>query len=288
MDNFTFKRKNHKQEKIIVILVMIFSFIMIGIFSYLLYLDIMSKPLIDYPKYTLSTTDWTSGNVIITILNEDKNIGSYSFDGGKNYQDTNTYEVIENGEFYIVVKDVNGRTSKTLPVSINIIDKEAPIISFENNTTIQAGSNFSLRYGVQAYDNGSGLSSNYVVTPSSIDTNVPGTYDFTYTVFDKVGNYTEKTRKIIVADVIRGTTYYRYRDAKIENYQCSDYSCNCVVVDSNKLNRTCPSGYVFNEPDKCCQTCYKTCKRTVWGEWSEWSTKKVTPTATREVETKVE
>ena len=287
MNNSSFQRKKHKNAKIIIILIMIFSFIMIGIFGYFLYLDIKNRPLVDYPKYTLSTTTWTSSNIIITVLNDEGNISSYSFDGGKNFQESNIYEVPENGEFYIVVKDINGRTSKMVPVSINIIDKEAPIISFENNTTVKLNSNFSLRNGVLCYDNDSGLNSNYVTVPDKIDTSIPGEYIVKYTAFDKVGNYTEKERKIIISD-IKGTTYYRYRDATIESYQCDGYACNCVVTESAQINKNCPSGYTFNEPDKCCQTCYKTCKKTTWGEWSEWSTKKIEPNGTREVETKVE
>lgn len=287
MNNSSFQRKNHKREKIIICLILVISIIMFGVFSYLLYLNIKNKPLIDYPKYTLSTTDWTSDNVVITVLNDDNKIGSYSFDGGKTYQEFNTYEVSENGEIYLTVKDINGKDSKMVPISINKIDKEPPIINFEVNTTIQVGSRFSLRNGVNVSDSGSGLSNNYVITPDSIDTNVPGEYIFKYTAFDKVGNYSEKARKITVTDV-KGTTYYRYRDGKIIYNKCEPYLCNCVVSDTAKLNGSCPAGYTFNEPNNCCQTCYKTCKEIEWGEWSEWSTDKVTPNTTREVETKVE
>lgn len=287
MNHSTFQRRNRKKEKIIVICIMIFSIIMIGVFSYLLFLNIKSRPLIEYPRYTLSTTEWTSSNVVITVNTEDGNISAYSFDGGKNYQEANSYEVLTNGDFYIMVKDINGRTSKMIPISIRNIDKDVPIITFEATTTVQLGSNFSVRTGVSAYDEGSGLNSNYVVTPNSINTSVPGEYIVRYTAFDKVGNYTEKERKIIISD-IQGKTYYRYRDATIETYQCEPYMCNCVNSTSALQNKTCPTGYTFNEPDKCCQTCYKTCKRTVWGEWSEWTHQKVTASAMREVETKVE
>ena len=287
MNYSTFQRKNHKKAKIIVICLMAFSVIMIGIFGYLLYLDIQNRPLIEYPKYHLSTTDWTSDNVTITVDSEDGKISSYSFDGGKNYQESNSYEVLTNGDFYLIVKDIHGRTSNMIPISIKNIDKDSPIISFENTTTVQLGSNFSLRSGVNAYDEGSGLSSNYVVTPDSIDTSIAGEYTVHYTAFDKVGNYTEKERKIIVSD-IQGRTYYRYRTATVESYQCEPYMCNCVTSSAALQSQTCPTGFTFNEHDKCCQTCYKTCKRTVWSEWSEWSQEKVTATATREVETKVE
>ncbi len=286
--NQGFAKKNHKKEKLILIGIIIFSVIMILLFSYLLVVSIKNQPLVKYPKYTLSTTEWTSSNVIITVDAEGGNISYYSFDGGKNYQDSNVYEVPSNGEFYIVVKDINGRTSKMTPVSIQNIDKDAPIITFEGTTTVQLGSRFSLRNGVTVTDgSGSGINSNYVVVPDNIDTSVAGEYIVTYTVFDKVGNYTEKQRKIIVMD-IKGKTYYRYRTATYENYQCDAYMCNCVKSESAKLTLTCPSGYTFNEPDKCCQTCYKTCKRTVWSEWSEWTQEKVSATSTREVETKIE
>ena len=219
----SFLRNNHKKEKTILICTIVFSVIMIGLFTYLLIVDIKHQPLIKYPRYTLSSTEWTSTNVIITVNTEDGKIASYSFDGGKNYQESNTYEVPSNGEFYIIVKDINGRTSKITPVSIQNIDKDAPIISFEGTTTVQLGSKFSLRNGVSTTDgNGSGIGGNYVVVPDSIDTSVAGEYTVTYTVFDKVGNYTEKQRKIIVMD-INGKTYYRYRTATYENYQCDAY-----------------------------------------------------------------
>ncbi len=282
-----FEKKNHKTEKNILVGIIAFSVIMIGVFGYLYDLEIKSRPLINYPRYTISTTDWTSGNVSISVLDENGKISAYSFDGGKNYQESNTYEVLTNGEFMIRVKDINGKESNLVPVTIRNIDKDNPIITFEATTTVQLGSNFSLRNGVNVYDELSGLNSSYVVVPDTIDTSIPGEYTVTYTAFDKVGNYTEKQRKIIVMD-IQGKTYYRYRDATIENYQCEPYACNCVVSNQASLNQTCPSGYNFNEPDKCCQTCYKTCKRTIWGEWSEWSQNKVTASSTREVETKVE
>jgi len=286
--DYNFDKKSHRKAKIILFSVIVLCIVMLVLFSYGLIVSIKNMPLIKYPKYELSETEWTSGNVNIIVDSEDNKIISYSFDGGKNYQDSNIYVVPSNGDFYIMVKDINGRTSKITPVSIKNIDKDPPIISFESVTTVQLNSNFSLKNGVSITDgNGSGVSNNYVVTPFEIDTSVAGEYTVTYTVFDKVGNYTEKQRKIIVMD-INGKTYYRYRTATYENYQCDAYMCNCVKSESAKLSQTCPTGYTFNEPDKCCQTCYKTCKKTVWSEWSEWSQEKVTATSTREVETKIE
>lgn len=281
------RRKNHSNLKKILIGVIVFSFFAIIGISYLLYLYISNQPLVEYPKYLLSTNEWTSGNVTVDVNEEGGKISSYSFDGGKNFQDSNKYEVIDNGDIMIVVKDSNGKLSKIIPVSIRNIDKDSPTITFESITTVQLGSSFSVRNGVQAFDELSGLNSNYVTVPDNIDTSVEGEYLVKYTAFDKVGNYTEKERKIIVKD-IKGRTYYRYRTATVESYDCEPYSCNCVSSESAKLNKTCPTGYTFEGIDKCCQTCYKKCKKTNWSEWSEWSQKKISANSTTEVETKIE
>lgn len=288
MQTYKLETNDYSKFKIVLIIVMVASVIMIGLFSYLFYLHLKSQPLIEYPRYTLSTNEWTNGNVIITVNNEGNKIESYSFDGGKNYQESNKYEVLTNGDFFIVVKDINGKISKSTPVSIKNIDKEGPVISFEKTTTVQIGSRFSLKNGVTVTDSdGSGLNSSYVVVPENIDTTKPGNYVVTYTAFDKAGNYTEQTRKIIVED-IKGNVYYRYRTFKMESYQCDKYMCNCVTSDSIESTKSCPSGYSFEEPNKCCQSCYKTCQKKVYSKWSKWSLEKVTPTANREVETKIQ
>lgn len=283
----TYERKNHRKGKLIALGVMVFSLLMIALFSYLYYADVKSRPLITYPLYRLSTSDWTSSNVTIEVTTDQNKVSAYSFDGGKNYQQSNKYEVPENGVFQLVLKDKNGRLSKQVIINIHNIDKEAPQINFENQTTVQLNSNFSLRSGVVINETGSGLSNNYVVTPDTIDTTKEGTYTVTYTAYDKVGNYTEKQRTIIVSDIV-GRTYYRYRTSTTESYQCEPYSCNCVEGAKILETKTCGTGYKFEEPNKCCRTCYKTCKKTIWSNWSEWSQNKVTPNTTTEVETRVE
>ena len=283
----TYERRNHKLAKIITISVMGISFLLIILFIVLMISDSKKQPLIKYPTYQLSTKEWTSGNVIIEVTNDKTKIKAYSFDGGKNFQDEPTYEVLANDVFVLVVKDINDRLSKKVSIPIRNIDKEAPQINFENPTTVQLNSTFSVRNGVVITENGSGLSNNYVATPDKIDLTKEGTYEVTYTAYDKVGNYTEKKRTIIVKDII-GRTYYRTRTVSTENYQCEPYACNCVESPEIEKNKSCGTGYTFNEPNKCCQTCYKTCKRTNYGEWSDWTQDKKVPSATLEVETKVE
>ena len=283
----TYEMISHKLGKRISLIVLISSFLLIVLFVFLYYKELQKRPLIKYPTYTLSSKDWVNDKVVVTVTNPSDKVMSYSFDGGNTYQDSNVYEVFENGNFSIVVKDINGRLSKTIPISITNIDKENPVISMESSTTVQLGKPFNLKTGVIITDNESGLNGDYTITPKSIDTNVEGTYTVTYTAFDKVGNYIEKQRTIVVKDII-GNTYYRYRTATVTNYQCEPYNCSCVTAATAKENKSCPTGYNYQEPDKCCQVCYKTCKNTTWSEWSEWSQTKVNPSLTVEVETKVE
>ncbi len=284
----TYEMNSHSKGKNIALITLIVSVVLAILFGFLYIREIGKRPLIKYPTYTLSTNEWTSDNIIITVTNPSEKISEYSFDGGKTYQEDNIYEVVENGNYEIIVKDKNGRLSKSIPFAIRNIDKEPPVISTENTTTIEAGKQFSLKSGVIVTDDGSGVNGAFTVTPNTIDTNKPGTYNITYTAFDKVGNYSEKQRTIVVKEAIQGKVYYRYRTATIENYQCEPYQCNCINSKTASETGTCPTGYTYKEPGQCCNTCYKTCKKTNWGEWSRWSETKVNPSATVEVETKVE
>ena len=285
MPNYKFETNNHKKEKIIILVIIFVSFILIAVLGYLAYLNINNRPLIEYPSYSLSSTVWTSNDIVITITNDIDKISGYSFDGGVSFQESNSYLVTDNSTVMVMVKDINGRTSNSIPVVVNTIDKEPPVINFINNSIIKLGQNFSPRNGVQVYDDGSGLNGTYTSVPDKIDTNTIGEYIIKYTATDKVGNYIEKERKVIVTDKT-GTIYYRYRDAIVESYECEQYSCGCISSDA--LDGTCQADYSLVEQNKCCKTCYKMCKRTTWGEWSNWSSTKVSPSATREVETKIE
>ena len=268
---------------------MLVSLVLIFVFYSLYDTELKHQPLVKYPLYALSESDWTSNNVTIHVTNDDNapspQIEAYSFDGGKNFQESPSYETLENGVFQIVVKDINGRLSKTINVAVRNIDKEAPQINFTNPITIQQGSNFSVRTGVVVTEDGSGLANSYVATPNEIDTNTEGNYDVTYTAVDKVGNYVEKTRTIIVKDIV-GNTYYRSRTVSNESYQCEPYDCNCFKPSNNAT--TCPAGYNLNGDSKCCQVCYKMCKKTIYGDWSEWQQEKIDSQQGLEVETRAE
>ncbi len=276
------KVSNKKQKQILIFIIAICIFLIVVLLvSMYFYMD--NQPLISFPTYQLSTEEWTTDNVMIEITNDSKNIQSYSFDGGKTWQTNSTYEVTENGEYEIQVMDIKNKLSKKNLVVVSNIDRTPPTMVFESSTTIQMGSNFTPSYGVQVSDKESGLSNNYTAVPSSIDTSVEGEYKITYSAFDRAGNFVEKERTIIVKD-IKGRTYYRYREGTIESYECEPYLCRCVSSNLASSTGTCPTGYTLNDEGQCCNTCYKTCTKTNWGEWSKWDQKKVTATPTREVE----
>jgi len=194
--------------------------------------------------------------------------------------------VNNNGEVVVQVMDVKGHLSKKNIVYISNIDREAPTMIFENITTIQMGSNFSVKSGVQITDKESGLSGSYTVTPNNVNTMVEGEYILTYSAFDKAGNFIEKNRTIVVKDIV-GRTYYRYRKGVLQTTECEPYLCNCVTSSTAVETGTCPTGYSMNEGKQCCQTCYKTCKNMIWGEWSEWQQERVVADSTTEVETMI-
>lgn len=279
------KVSKKKQKKILIFTIAIsIFFIMIFIVGIYLYSD--NQPLVEFPTYNLSTEQWTTDDVIVTITNDSSKILSYSFDGGLSWQSNNTYTMSENGELTIQVMDTKNKLSKKTIVSVSNIDRNPPEMVFESTTTVQMGSSFSVRTGVQISDKESGLSNDYTTVPSTIDTTKEGEYQVVYSAFDRAGNFTEKSRTIIVKDIV-GRTYYRYRDGKIESYQCEPYLCNCVSSSIASSTGTCPTGYTLNEQGDCCNTCYKSCSRTIWGPWSEWSQEEVSATSTREVETMI-
>lgn len=285
-DEQILQKVSHKKQKQLLIFIISISAFFIAVLMVCIYLYSDNQPLIEFPIYNLSTEEWTTDNVIVTITNDSSKIQSYSFDGGITWQSNNTYTMSENGELTLQVLDSKNKYSKKIIVSVQNIDHTAPEMSFESVTTIQMGSTFSVRTGVQVSDKESGLSNDYTAVPNTIDTSREGQYQVVYSAFDRAGNFVEKSRTIIVKD-IKGRTYYRYREGKVESYQCEPYLCNCVTSSAAASSGSCPTGYTFNESGECCNTCYKVCSRTNWGEWSDWSQEKVTPTPTREVETMI-
>lgn len=280
------RKVSNKKKKQIVITVMVICVLLMVILGVSMYFYLDNLPLIKIPIVSLSTEEWTSENVTLTVENDSSQIQSYSFDGGNSFQESPTFTVSDNQEVVVQVMDRKGKLSNKNIIYVSNIDREAPTMIFESVTYVQMGSSFSVRNGVQITDKDSGLSGNYTVTPSTVDTSAEGEYYLTYSAFDKAGNFIEKNRTIIIRD-ITGRTYYRYRKGTMQTTQCEPYLCNCVTSSNAIETGSCPTGYTMNDSKQCCQTCYKTCNNMIWGEWSEWQQEKVVADSTTEVETMI-
>ena len=91
----TYERRNHKLAKMITMSIMGLSFVLMIVFIVLYINDNNRKPLIKYPTYELSTKEWINGNVTIRMTSDKNKVKAYSFDGGKNFQESNEYEVLD-------------------------------------------------------------------------------------------------------------------------------------------------------------------------------------------------
>lgn len=258
------KEKAKKRKKLliliscVIVIVLLIILIIVLVFNYL---DNQTEA--SLPVVRLSTTDWTNQSVTLTVDNQKVNLVSYSFDGGATWQNENALQINQNGIYVVVVKNEKGKVSKKATVSVNNIDTEGPVIELNDPLYVQRGGTYNSRTGISVTDTGSGVKE-YVSDPSTIDTSSDGEYQVIYTAYDHVGNMTQKARKVIVRNLIT-TTYYRSRSVKVEKYKCKKDNCNSE--DSS---------------------CYTTCSRNVYGEWSEWTTEVIKPTYKLEVETKIE
>ena len=86
---------------------------------------------------------------------------SYTFDGGKTFQKSPSYNIKANGTYYIFVKDKAGNISTVNEITVdNIIDSTAPIIDNAvvtnvgaKNITVSTNLNTQVQIAVKAHDN---------------------------------------------------------------------------------------------------------------------------------------
>lgn len=258
------KEKRKKRGKRLAITGIILSIIiLITIIVVIIINNFLNKIDATLPITHLSTSDWTNEAITLTVDNQKVNLVSYSFDGGKTWQDENAIMITENGNYTVVVKNEKGKISPKANVSISNIDTEGPTIEFTDPLYVQKGVEYNYKTGISVTDSGSGVLE-YTTDLTTIDTSTDGEYTVTYTATDHVGNTTQKARQIIVKNLIT-TTYYRSRSVKTESYRCKKDGCTEET-----------------------SSCYTTCKREVYGEWSDWTKDKIIATDKLQVETKIE
>lgn len=194
-------KKMSKTVKIVIAVVTVLL-IITGVVIYLSYKnakEIEAKtPYIKIPTAYIVSDKWSNKELTVIVDENKKLISKYSFDGGKTWQKENTKSFTENQEIEVMVKDTKGLLSEKTKVKISKIDIIPPVINFEEITTIEQNTIFSLRSSVTVVDKESGVSKLYTIDPVSIDTAIIGTYTVTYTAEDIAGNITTKTRTINV------------------------------------------------------------------------------------------
>lgn len=256
--------KSRKRKKMVIMISCGILMILIIILIVLLIINyVNSQNEATLPITRLSTYEWTNQPITLTVDNQKVKLISYSFDGGKTWQQENAIQISNNGIYKVMVKNEKGKVSPKAAVSINNIDVEPPVIQFTDPLYVQKGGNYNYKTGISVTDSGSGVKE-YTSDLINIDTANDGEYIVTYTAYDHVGNIAQKTRRVIVKNLIT-TTYYRSRSISKERYQCKKDNCNSD--DSS---------------------CYTTCIRNVYGEWSEWTKEAIKPSDKLEVETKIE
>lgn len=247
----------------------------------LLLVNYFDQNRLEIPKATLSTTDWTKDSVIVTVDKSRGGVSEFSFDGGLSWQESNQLEVTENKELTILARNKKGKVSKKATVVVSNIDQDLPEIYFINPFYVTVGSKFDPKLNVSVLDSGSGIE-DYEVDTSSLDLTVPGEYQISYYLSDKIGNESRKTRKIIVEDGVR-TYQYRSRKFQVIDTTC-DMPCECVPPVEN----ACPKNKTLMENNQCCNLCTGPCEKIEYGDWSEWSDEKILPSSDLEVEMKSE
>lgn len=236
---------------------------------------------LEIPKATLSTTDWTKDSVIVTVDKSRGNVSEFSFDGGLSWQESNQLEVTKNKELTILARNKKGKVSKKATVVVSNIDQYLPEIYFINPLYITVDGKFDPKLNVSVLDSGSGIE-DYEVDASNLNLTVPGEYQISYYLSDKIGNEIRKTRKVIVEDGVR---VYQYRSRKFQVVDTTcDMPCECVPTVEN----TCPKNKTLMENNQCCNLCTGPCQKIEYGDWSEWSDEKILPSSDLEVEMKSE
>ena len=146
----------------------------------------------------VDNTDYTSGKnkVVVNAESENKKNLQYSFDGGNTWQESNEYEVEENTELDIVVKDEDNNITENKTVEVENIDKEKPTVTL----SIKSKTTNKIVLYADARDETSGVSgyswnNSEYTNNSTYEVTKAGTY--TVKVKDEAGNVSEEAKIII-------------------------------------------------------------------------------------------
>lgn len=182
----------------------IFSLIVLSgcFFFYIYYQETYVKLDKDKIKIKIDNEYWTSNDVTITIDYKDKDIKpkSYSFDGGKTWQKSNTYVAKENQILDIVLKASNGKKTIPLKYRIENIDKEKPIIEVDDTIYVAVGSTIDIDSYYRVSDPISGLKGSVKVSSENLDMKTIGTYQIEIYALDHALNSNNKIVNVKVVE----------------------------------------------------------------------------------------
>ena len=140
----------------------------------------------------VNPSGYTNNKVTITIeaTSEDGlNEKAYSFDGGRNWQASNSYTVTENTTLEIKVRDKNNNESAVLTKEINTIDKTTPSVSVKGS--VESGVSTTSNVVLTAHVTPNTTSSGYKYQWYKGSTAISGATKSTYTATSS-GNYKVK------------------------------------------------------------------------------------------------
>lgn len=212
------------------------------------YLDELSPPVSTLKEASLSSSEIKDGNFTLTADIPSRNTAtSYKIfeDNKEIYKGTLTPEQPKgvsikkeitnkpNGiyEYKVVVYDGsnNSATSNILNLDTTPPPNSAPVLKGVFSKEITKGKSFNSMDGVTAFDKEDGDVTSNITVSGSVNTNVIGSYNLTYTIIDSEGTKSESTIVIIVTEKeILTDTYDKtkiYSGGEIVVYNGIQYKC---------------------------------------------------------------
>lgn len=273
-----------KNSKLLIILFLLIL-ITVGIFGFQVYQSYQTKEEKGKDKeVSITQTTDQNGNVVITVNNDDKEIDSFSFDGGKTFQKSNRYTVKKEQKVQIVLKDSNGNVILEKEYEVKEVNNVKPTITISNfPNKVYVGDSIDLGSYATAKDaNGKTIKVTY--EPSKIETTTPGKYTITYQATDSHNNTATKKVTLTIIEnessskenqnnnqnnnnqsnnqsnnqnnsqsnnqnsqPVQKQTYYSYRTKTISSYECNFYQCD--YVDEND---SVAASMTFDSNSRCC------------------------------------
>ena len=185
------KEKGSSKKRIFIIIIVFLLLVILGVFAFIFYQK-KSLKVVYEKKVTVNVfEEFTNTKPIKKITNGTLLTKKETLDTSKLGKKTITLKIRD----YF-------KTTKTVSYVLEVVDLEAPVITFQPNVKIEEGTSIDLLNGVSAQDNSK--EEIEVHLEGEYDTNQAGTYELYYIAKDSSGNETkekfvlEVTKKVVV------------------------------------------------------------------------------------------